>query len=176
MLPRSFTYEKYFAGKYLGELARLTFVQLHQLGLFMSENAEEFQHFEKKDAFTAAMLSKTLVENADIADVLKQEFGIENFSKDDLSIVKHVCIILSERCAILVAIPLSVFIQRMNTKKHVAIAVTGSLYRYHPLLKSLLEKHINKIIPERSFHTFLSDDGSGKGAGLVAAIAARLSQ
>ena len=30
------------------------------------------------------------------------------------------------------------------------------------------------VAPERRFKTFLSDDGSGKGAGLIAAIAERL--
>ncbi len=33
LLPRSFTFEKYFAGKYIGELARLIFLTLHQRGL-----------------------------------------------------------------------------------------------------------------------------------------------
>ena len=175
LLPKSFTYEKYFAGKYLGELARLALVQLHQRGLFMSENDKEFKKFLEKDAFTAAMLSQTQVENANIGEVLKQELNIQNATKDDWAILKHVCNILSQRCAILVAIPLSVFINRMDTKEHVGIAVTGSLYRFHPQLKNLLETHIRKIVPNRSFHTFLSDDGSGKGAGLVAAVAARLS-
>ena len=175
LLPNSFTYEKYFAGKYLGELARLALIQLHQRGLFMSQNDKEFKKFLEKDAFTAAMLSQTQVENADIGEVLKQELNIQNATKDDWAILKHVCNILSQRCAILVAIPLSVFINRMDTKEHVGIAVTGSLYRYHPQLKNLLETHIRKIVPNRSFHTFLSDDGSGKGAGLVAAVAARLS-
>ena len=141
----------------------------------MSENDKEFKIFLKKDAFTAAMLSQTQVENANIGEVLKQELNIQNATKDDWAILKHVCNILSQRCAILVAIPLSVFINRMDTKEHVAIAVTGSLYRYHPQLKNLLETHIRKLVPNRSFHIFLSDDGSGKGAGLVAAVAARLS-
>jgi hypothetical protein len=35
----------------------------------------------------------------------------------------------------------------------------------HPIQ---LEKHIGKLAPGRKFKTFLSDDGSGKGAGLVA--------
>ena len=41
-------------------------------------------------------------------------------------------------------------------KKHVAIAVTGSLYKYHPTLKTLLDKYIGKMVPNRSFHTFLT--------------------
>ena len=39
-----------------------------------------------------------------------------------------------------------------------------------------MEKYIGRFVGDRKFKTFLSDDGSGKGAGLVAAIAARLAQ
>ncbi len=38
----SFTYEKYFAGKYIGELARLVFQKLHDESLFLvKENGEK---------------------------------------------------------------------------------------------------------------------------------------
>ena len=67
----------------------------------MSENDKEFKIFLKKDAFTAAMLSQTQVENANIGEVLKQELNIQNATKDDWAILKHVCNILSQRCAIL---------------------------------------------------------------------------
>jgi hypothetical protein len=40
-----------------------------------------------------------------------------------------------------------------------------------------MDKYISKLTGNgRKFKTFLSDDGSGKGAGLVAAIGARLAQ
>jgi hypothetical protein len=39
-----------------------------------------------------------------------------------------------------------------------------------------LDKYIGMMAANRKFHTFLSDDGSGKGAGLIAAIAQRLAQ
>ena len=168
LLPHSFTFEKYFAGKYLGEIARLVLVHLNKSKAFMTENPD-FKFFEEKDAFTAVMLSKIL-ENQDVNEVL----GLKSLTKDDVEIIKKTCHILSERGAVLVAVPMAVFIERMKWKKHVAIAITGSLYKYHPLMKTLLEKHIAKIVPQRSFHTFLSDDGSGKGAALVAAIAQRL--
>ena len=58
--------------------------------------------------------------------------------------------------------------------KDASIAVTGSLYKLHPNLKELLERYTRKYSGDWRFKTFLSDDGSGKGAGLVAAIAERV--
>ena len=56
-----------------------------------------------------------------------------------------------------------------------AIAVTGSLYQKHPTIKESLEKYTKKWTNNRSkIYTFLSEDGSGKGAALVAAIAAKI--
>ena len=57
--------------------------------------------------------------------------------------------------------------------KDASIAVTGSMYKLHPNLKELLEKYTRKYWGGWRSKTFLSDDGSGKGAGLVAAIADR---
>ena len=160
LLPKSFTYEKYFAGKYIGELARLILVKL---------NPTKFKGFQEKDSFTAAMLSNLLQDGANFEEILNLPLN-----EDDKKIIKQVCHVLSERCALLVAIPIAVFIERMDRKDNVGIAVTGSLYKLHPTLKSSLEKYIGKMVRGRKFHTFLSDDGSGKGAGLVAAIAQRI--
>uniref|UniRef100_T1JG59 Phosphotransferase n=1 Tax=Strigamia maritima TaxID=126957 RepID=T1JG59_STRMM len=50
--------------------------------------------------------------------------------------------------------------------------VDGSLYRFHPNFKSLMEKKITELIPsENEFFLMLSEDGSGRGAALVAAVA-----
>lgn len=84
------------------------------------------------------------------------------------------------------------------------IAVDGSLYQKHPRVKGLLEKYTSMLAPERKVSTracpsvclplcpsvsvrltescfvgpqrkfLLAEDGSGKGAGLVAAIAEKL--
>ena len=120
------------------------------------------------------MVSKIMENKNKTKEQLKQQLSIIDVDDDDLKIVEYICALLSERAGLLVAVPMAVFINRMDWKDHVAIAVTGSLYKYHPTMKNLMEKYISRLTPKRSFHTFLSDDGSGKGAGLVAAIAARL--
>jgi len=174
LLPGSFTYEKYFAGKYIGEIVRLALVQLHKINIFLSNNKNE--SIFKKDSLTAKMVSDILEDNSMTKKIFQEVLGttIDHLNEDDCKIIEFVCSLVSERVGILVSMPMAVFIERMHWKKHVAIAVTGSLYKYHPTLKTLLDKYIGKMVPNRSFHTFLSDDGSVKGAGIVAAIASNL--
>ena len=177
LLPGSFTYEKYFAGKYIGKLVRLILVKLHAENLVFS--GQTAPKLNQEDSFTSSHLSR--VEEGEAEKVIKEAFDIptESIAEDDVDVLKHVCSVLSHRCALLVAIPLSVFLRRMNRgseEKPAAIAVTGSLYKCHPKLKGLLEKYVEKYSAGVKSYTFLSDDGSGKGAGLVAAIAQRIAQ
>ena len=192
LLPKSFTYEKYFAGKYIGELARLILFRLHQedllfsgqstkldeAGIFDSSDLSDIEQdaFDATRVFESLSLNGTYVRTKEIFAKLGYPPN-EKINNSDLAIVQYVCKLLSERCGLLVGIPLSVFLDRMErTEGECGIAVTGSLYKYHPRLKRVLEKYIGKNMKNKNikFYTFLSDDGSGKGAGLVAAIADRL--
>lgn len=190
LLPKSFTYEKYFAGKYIGELARLILLKLHheqllfpgkttkldENGIFTSENLSDLE----ADAFNATRVFDSLRKDGGYVKTnqLFAKWGLtssQDVQRDDLLIVQHVCKVLSERCGLLVAVPLAVFLDRIGNEE-CGIAVTGSLYKLHPRVKTVLEKYIGRNVKNNKikFYTFLSDDGSGKGAGLVAAIAERL--
>ena len=191
LLPRSFTYEKYFAGKYIGELARLILSKLNYENLLFPDKAtkldeegmftsEDLSNVEA-DAFNATRVFDSLSKNGTYAKTnqLFSKWGLtstNDVQRDDLLIVQHVCKVLSERCGLLVAVPLAVFLDRIGKEGECGIAVTGSLYKLHPRVKTVLEKYIARNVRNRKikFYTFLSDDGSGKGAGLVAAIAERL--
>lgn len=179
LLPKSFTYEKYFAGKYIGELARLVMTRLTKKGLLFQGLSP--RNLFQANSFTSANLSD-LISGKDATKTIQESLGIQDpIPQDDLTVLLYICQVLSERCALLVAVPMAVFIARMKpervAQKGVAIAVTGSLYKHHPTIKPLLEKYIGKLSkPGTKMYTFLSDDGSGKGAGLVAAIADRLNK
>ena len=191
LLPNSFTYEKYFAGKYLGELVRLILLKLHQENLLFPEKSMKlhekgiFYSSDLSDIEDEAINAKRVFESLSLngpyvkTNAIFTKLGLsstESVHKDDLSIVQFVCKVLIERCGLLVGLPLAVFLDRMRRKDDCAIAVTGSLYKHHPSLKMILEKYIGRVIKNKEikFYTFLTDDGSGKGAGLVAAIADRL--
>ena len=81
--------------------------------------------------------------------------------------------VLSERASLLVSLTIATYLTRMARPDETVIAVTGSLYKLHPTLSSRLIHHTAKMTTF-PFTYKLSDDGSGKGAGLVAAIAHRI--
>ena len=182
LLPGSFTYEKYFAGKYMGDLVRLVLLELHSKGLLLQghEAGQLAQSGVLKTMDVSHMMEDVLTdEEVKTREVLSRITTISTAtaSADDVNITKYVCRLVSERCALMVAVPLAVFLERMERgpDETSAIAVTGSLFQYHPTIRTSLEKYMRKWTTNKSkVYTFYSDDGSGLGAGLVAAIASRL--
>merc|ERR1719471_2056303 len=58
--------------------------------------------------------------------------------------------------------------------KDVTIAIDGSLFRYHPHFKNVMQSRISQMMGiNYKFDLLLSEDGSGRGAALVAAVLKR---
>lgn len=54
------------------------------------------------------------------------------------------------------------------------VGVDGSVFRYHPYFHKLMDTKIAELTdPAYKFNLMLSEDGSGRGAALVAAVAVR---
>lgn len=176
LLVGSFTFEKLFSGKYLGELTRLVLVKLAEEGLMFGGKIPS--QLLRPGSFPTRFVS--LVEQDAVLKLARpvssescfHELGIEHGS-DDLKILQQVCFAVTERAAILLAICLSATLMRVD-REECTIAVDGSLYKYHPRLHHLLEHYIIKMTPGKKFSLLLAEDGSGKGGGLIAAIANRL--
>ena len=111
-----------------------------------------------------------------MSDILSgsSEVKVDNMleSSNNKSILHHICLIVSERAAVLVGLVVASLLNRIE-RDFTVIAVTGSLYNLHPTLGSRLEYHTAQLTKHK-FSYKLCDDGSGKGAGLVAVIANRL--
>jgi hexokinase len=75
-------------------------------------------------------------------------------------------------------------------KEFVTVGVDGSVYRFHPTFKDLLDSKIDELVDGKyevrrnfinkivyfQFILVLSEDGSGKGAAVAAAVATRMSR
>jgi len=170
LLVHSFTFEKLFAGKYIGQIVKKIIVKLaHTHVLFDSLNT-----FPEDWEFTAADVSNT-IEESDM-QVIKANLrskGFSGVSVEDAEIVRNVCRVVSIRGAVLVSICLANLLRRMN-KDDVTIAVDGSLFKLNPLFAKYMEKFTAVLAPENKFQFILAEDGSGKGAGLVAAVVTSL--
>ncbi|XP_076317371.1 hexokinase-4-like isoform X2 [Tachypleus tridentatus] len=172
LLVNSFTFEKLFAGKYLGELVRQVLLCLIDekllfrgklSNMMMTHNAFTTEHVSEIESEDGERKAREILEN----------FGYPSVTDDDLTILRHICAATSVRGARIVSICLASLLNRMK-KKFVTIAIDGSLYNKHPKLHQLMTDFIAEMAPEHKFKLMLAEDGSGKGAGLVAAIAERL--
>ncbi|XP_070160247.1 hexokinase type 2 [Polyergus mexicanus] len=175
LIVNSFTFEKYIAGKYLGEVVRVILAKLTKEGLlFVGETALH-------RLFTPGFLTTDLVShieqdsvdggNSNTKEVLKK-FGIIP-DEDDIKVVQYVCEVASNRAALLVSICIASLLDRID-KEQITIAIDGSLYKHHPRLESWMKQYISLLTSGRQFKLIHAEDGSGKGAALIAAIAQRL--
>ncbi|XP_054709188.1 hexokinase-1-like [Uloborus diversus] len=170
LIVNSFTFEKLFSGKYIGEIVKQILLQLIDKNVLFHEVKLKPQNW----TFTAADVSHSL-EGKDlekISDILKSKGFLET-TLDDAEIVYYVCSVVSVRGSLIVSICLSSLLRRMD-KKDVTIAVDGSLFKLHPKYKHYMEKFIAELAPNHKFQLILAEDGSGKGAGLVAAVVTSL--
>ncbi|XP_066948630.1 hexokinase-2-like [Macrobrachium rosenbergii] len=173
LLAHSYTFEKYIAGKYLGDLFRVVLLTLGKEGLFSRGSLGKL---ETQGSITTKNISDiegdALKGSASKTREMLETIGLE-FDQDDILVTQYIAGVLSHRGCVLVSILAGLLLKRME-RPHCTVAVDGSLFRCHPRFKPLLEKLISEAAPGRSFDLRLAHDGSGKGAALIAAIAERL--
>uniref|UniRef100_A0A2S2PT44 Phosphotransferase n=1 Tax=Schizaphis graminum TaxID=13262 RepID=A0A2S2PT44_SCHGA len=171
--PGQQRFEKMISGMYMGEIVRLAIVDLaNQNKLFGGKLSEQMK---TKGAFCTSLVSDIESDTVNFRNTWKvlNEMGINDPSLADCANVRYICECVSSRSAHLVSAGLAVILNKMD-EKSVTIGVDGSVYRFHPYFhKLILEKTRQLTKSDINFDMMLSEDGSGRGAALVAAVAVR---
>jgi len=108
-------------------------------------------------------------ETRNVLDLL----GLEHATEQDCINVKLVCARVSTRAAFLVSAAVATILNKIK-RPHTTVGVDGSVYKCHPHFHDLMEKKIEELtVPDYKFDLMLSEDGSGRGAALVAAVSER---
>jgi hexokinase len=172
--PGNQLFEKMLSGMYLGELVRLVLVKLATDGLIF--NGKVSEQLKTPQQFFTKYVSEIESEAAESINVVREilvDVGIENPSDQDCVNVRYICELVSRRSAHLVSAALATLILKMGDPD-ITIGVDGSVYRFHPRVHDLMTEKIKELIPSNfRFQFVLSEDGSGRGAALVAAVATR---
>ncbi|KAG8190789.1 hypothetical protein JTE90_005825 [Oedothorax gibbosus] len=172
--PEKQLFEKMISGMYLGEIVRIIASKLSCNNIIFKGILS--QQFETPFTFKTKYISK--IESDSPGSILKtkavlEKMGVLNPAIEDCQTMQKVCKIVSTRSAHLVAAAVSTLLNKMQRKDRTVVGVDGSVYRYHPHFKSMMEEKISEMT-EHPFELMLSEDGSGRGAALVAAVAARV--
>ncbi|CAF3861549.1 unnamed protein product [Rotaria magnacalcarata] len=178
--PGKQIFEKMISGMYMGEIVRLIILDLMQQDLIFIGQRDGYGDyrtplFTRGGFYTKFVSTVETDEGIAFANTRRvlEDMGIRNPTFDDCAIIQHICKNVSKRAARLAGACLTVVINRIN-KPNVTVGVDGSLYRYHPRFKRNMEKCIKTLVNKNiKFKLTLSDDGSGKGAALIAIVADR---
>lgn len=178
--------EKMVSGMYMGELVRLVMIKLlnqrKSSGEFLyscgtDPDDQVFQILRTRGCFFTKYLSE--IESDEPGSfkncrMVLEELGLNNATDADCASVRYICECVSKRSAYLVSAVLATLINKMD-KPNVTVGVDGSVYRFHPKFHNLMMEKMSDLVNKNiHFDLMLSEDGSGRGAALVAAVAHRM--
>ncbi|XP_034952327.1 hexokinase type 2 isoform X2 [Chelonus insularis] len=170
--PGTQIFEKMISGMYMGELARLVLEKLVDAGLLF--NGRCSTDLRKKGKFFTKYVSEIEADPkgkyTNCREILS-ELGISNAADQDCENVRYVCSVVSRRAAHLASAGIACLLNKIG-EDNVTVGIDGSVYRFHPHFHDLMTEKISQL-QSYKFDLMLSEDGSGRGAALVAAVAAQ---
>jgi hexokinase len=165
------------SGMYMGELTRLALERFTKEGLLFGGKASEalFTRGRFYTKYVSEIESDPPGTITSCREIL-EELDIHHATDQDCINVRYVCERVSKRAADLVSSGIATLLNKMNQSR-VTVAIDGSVYKYHPHFHNLMMETISQLVnPGITFDLMLSEDGSGRGAALVAAVASRIRQ
>ncbi|XP_026638665.1 hexokinase-3 isoform X2 [Microtus ochrogaster] len=178
--PGKQRFEKMISGMYLGEIVRHILLHLTSLGaLFRGQMTQSLQ---TRDIFKTKFLSEIESDGLALRQVraILEDLGLP-LTSDDALMVLEVCQAVSRRAAQLCGAGMAAVVEKMRENRGlqeltVSVGVDGTLYKLHPHFSNLVSATVQKLAPHCKVTFLQSEDGSGKGAALVTAVACRLAQ
>ncbi|XP_062352613.1 hexokinase HKDC1-like isoform X1 [Cinclus cinclus] len=176
--PGKQRYEKMTSGMYLGEIVRQILIDLTKQGLLFRGHISE--SLRKRGIFETKFLSQIESDRLALLQVrhILQQLGLDSTCEDSI-IVKEVCGVVSRRAARLCGAGLAAIVEKKRENRgverlQITVGVDGTLYKLHPHFSTVLQETVKELAPQCDVTFMLSEDGSGKGAALITAVAKRL--
>ncbi|KFO81466.1 Hexokinase-3, partial [Cuculus canorus] len=170
-------FEKLISGMYLGEIVRhILLAMVDKQLLFCGKPCPQLQ---TRDIFKTKFLSTIEIDGLALRQVqtILQNLEIQA-SFEDSTLVREVCETVSLRAAQLCGAGMAAVVEKMRDNRGldrmaVTVGADGTLYKMHPRFSQLLQQTLEDLAPTCTVTFLRSEDGSGKGAALGAAVACR---
>ncbi|RWS11749.1 hexokinase-2-like protein [Dinothrombium tinctorium] len=171
--PGKQIFEKMLSGMYLGEIARLVLKTICEQKLIFNGNLPLILRRPNEFKTKHVSLIDGAEDNESLQRTMKDIFSDINFDKTDMQIIRMVTSRVSTRGAYLIACGCSTILEKMK-RNFCVIGYDGTVLRSHPKFKDIMSKKIEELTDKNyKFELMKSEDGSGKGAALVAAVTYR---
>lgn len=173
--PGTQIYEKMVAGLYIGEMLRLVLVTLFEEGKLFK--GQDISRLRRENAVDATFLSIAEIDVSEGLHDTRYEFE-ENFgltpSLEDLKICRYLISLVSKRAARLYACGIAAICKKNNVMK-CHVGVDGAVFNKYSGFKSRAAQALREILdwPAEELDLIAlnpSEDGSGVGAALAAAL------
>ncbi|XP_074144577.1 hexokinase-4 isoform X2 [Sminthopsis crassicaudata] len=161
----------------MGEIVRLVLLKLVDENLLF--NGEASEQLRTRGAFETRFVSQVESDSGD----RKQIYNILSTlgllpSTTDCDIVRMVCESVSTRAAQMCSAGLAGVINRMRESRseevmRITVGVDGSVYKLHPSFKHRFHATVRQLAPCCDITFIQSEEGSGRGAALVSAVACK---
>ncbi|XP_037679004.1 hexokinase-3 isoform X2 [Choloepus didactylus] len=178
--PGEQRFEKLISGMYLGEIVRHILLHLTSLGVLF--RGQQSQSLQTRDIFKTKFLSEIESDSLALRQVrtILEDLGLP-LTSDDALVVREVCQVVSRRAAQLCGAGVAAVVEKIRENRDleeltVSVGVDGTLYKLHPHFSGLVAATVRDLAPCCKVTFLQSEDGSGKGAALVTAVACRLAQ
>ncbi|KAF1816138.1 hypothetical protein P152DRAFT_454379 [Eremomyces bilateralis CBS 781.70] len=178
--PGQQSFEKMVAGLYLGELFRLVLLDLHtnpEVQIFKGQNVDELQKMYSLDASFLSAIEVDPYENLqETADLFSSKLGI-HVNKPELELCRRLAELIGTRAARLTSCGVAAICKKKGYTSCKAGA-DGSVFNRYPHFKARGAQALREIFDWPSdlkdpIEVIPSEDGSGVGAALIAALTLR---
>ncbi|KAM9447245.1 hexokinase-2 [Clarias gariepinus] len=177
--PGKQRFEKMISGMYLGEIVRNVLLDFTAKGLLFRGKLSE--RLKTRGIFETKFLSQIESDRLALRQVrsILQHLGLTTSTCDDSILVKEVCSVVSQRAAQLCGAALAAVVDKIRQNRNlnslsVTVGVDGTLYKLHPHFSSIMQETVRDLAPQCDVTLLQSEDGSGKGAALITAVACRM--
>ncbi|XP_010875012.1 hexokinase-4 [Esox lucius] len=176
--PGQQLYEKLISGKYMGELVRLVLVKLVNEELLFKGEASDL--LKTRGAFETRYVSQIESDSGDRKQIynILSTLGVLP-SELDCDIVRLACESVSTRAAHMCGAGLAGVINRMRERRSqealkITVGVDGSVYKLHPCFQHRFHNVVRELTPHCDITFIQSEEGSGRGAALISAVACKM--
>uniref|UniRef100_A0A674AZ90 Phosphotransferase n=1 Tax=Salmo trutta TaxID=8032 RepID=A0A674AZ90_SALTR len=176
--PGQQLYEKLISGKYMGELVRLVLLKLVNEELLFNGEASDL--LKTRGSFETRYVSQIESDSGDRKQIynILSTLGVLP-SEMDCDIVRLACESVSTRAAHMCGAGLAAVINRMRERRSqevlkITVGVDGSVYKLHPCFQDRFHKVVRELTPHCDITFIQSEEGSGRGAALISAVACKM--